>query len=358
METEFVPGTEPAEKGEQPKEIKNNKFKGIASKVGIGIAGAAGAIGLMSFMNPSDPNPDPEPGPKPVVPIPVDPEIATNVNDDMSFAEAFAAARNEVGAGGYFVWHNKPFNTYYKEEWDSMSPEQRQQASEGILQDYRNETDEQDIHPAVVVHDEAPVATHVTDDMSPNDAFVIARNEVGPGGVYVYQGQTYSTYLPEEVNAMSQQQQQDFENSTGATNVVHPPVDNSVDVIPIDVDSSETATASGSFEVIREEYIDDGQGGKLHIAMGLDESGEIVVKLDSDSNGTFDTLVQVDDQGNVFGFVTEDGTQIPIEDISVTDEARGDYVEQDLAYLQDDQSINDTYSQADYDNNADVSDMV
>lgn len=48
---------------------------------------------------------------------------ATCVNDDMSFNEAFASARNEVGAGGAFEWHGKVYGTYYAEEWNAMTPE-------------------------------------------------------------------------------------------------------------------------------------------------------------------------------------------------------------------------------------------
>jgi len=49
--------------------------------------------------------------------------VATNVDDSMSFNEAFAAARNEVGAGGAFEWRGNVYGTYYAEEWNSMSPE-------------------------------------------------------------------------------------------------------------------------------------------------------------------------------------------------------------------------------------------
>ncbi|MDE7456953.1 MAG: hypothetical protein K2M96_09660 [Prevotella sp.] len=44
------------------------------------------------------------------------------VSDDMSFSEAFAAAREQVGSGGVFVWHGQVYNTYTAEEWDSMTP--------------------------------------------------------------------------------------------------------------------------------------------------------------------------------------------------------------------------------------------
>lgn len=51
--------------------------------------------------------------------------VASGVNDNMSFNEAFAAARSEVGAGGCFVWHGNVYGTYYASEWNAMSPSQR-----------------------------------------------------------------------------------------------------------------------------------------------------------------------------------------------------------------------------------------
>lgn len=50
--------------------------------------------------------------------------VAT-VSDDMSFSEAFAAARQEVGPGGVFEWHGGVYGTYYANEWSDMTPEQR-----------------------------------------------------------------------------------------------------------------------------------------------------------------------------------------------------------------------------------------
>lgn len=56
-------------------------------------------------------------------------EVATCVNDDMSFNEAFAAARHEVGANGAFVWHGQVYTTCYAEEWNAMTSEQQAQFS-------------------------------------------------------------------------------------------------------------------------------------------------------------------------------------------------------------------------------------
>ncbi len=40
--------------------------------------------------------------------------------DDLSFGQAFATARKALGPGGVFEWKGKLFNTYYKEEWESL----------------------------------------------------------------------------------------------------------------------------------------------------------------------------------------------------------------------------------------------
>lgn len=53
-------------------------------------------------------------------------EVAHNVNDSMSFSEAFAAARQEVGPGGCFEWHGQVYGTYTGNEWNSMSAEEKQ----------------------------------------------------------------------------------------------------------------------------------------------------------------------------------------------------------------------------------------
>ena len=52
-------------------------------------------------------------------------ETATGVNDEMSFGEAFSAARAEVGSGGVFEWNGKLYNTFTAEEWEAMSSEEK-----------------------------------------------------------------------------------------------------------------------------------------------------------------------------------------------------------------------------------------
>lgn len=47
------------------------------------------------------------------------------VDDSQSFSQAFADARAQVGPGGVFEWHGRAYSTYYKDEWDSMTAEQK-----------------------------------------------------------------------------------------------------------------------------------------------------------------------------------------------------------------------------------------
>lgn len=66
-------------------------------------------------------------------------EMAESVNDDMSFGEAFAAAREEVGPGGVFEWHGNLYNTYSAAEWEAMSDEDRQEFANNVYNASNNE---------------------------------------------------------------------------------------------------------------------------------------------------------------------------------------------------------------------------
>lgn len=52
--------------------------------------------------------------------------VSENTHDQMSFSEAFASAREEVGPGGVFTWNGNAYSTYYKEEWEGMNNEEQE----------------------------------------------------------------------------------------------------------------------------------------------------------------------------------------------------------------------------------------
>jgi hypothetical protein len=65
--------------------------------------------------------------------LPPNAEVAHSVTDTMTFDEAFATARAEVGPGGVFMWHNQPYNTFWREEWLALSLQQRHDYAEHVL---------------------------------------------------------------------------------------------------------------------------------------------------------------------------------------------------------------------------------
>ena len=54
------------------------------------------------------------------------------VDQNLSFGEAFAAARAEVGAGGVFHWHGRTYNTYTESEWENMSDAEHNQFAQQV----------------------------------------------------------------------------------------------------------------------------------------------------------------------------------------------------------------------------------
>ena len=58
----------------------------------------------------------------------------------MSFSEAFAAARAEVGAGGIFEWNGNYYGTYYEDEWKEFSDDFKQEfGNHNWASEYANE---------------------------------------------------------------------------------------------------------------------------------------------------------------------------------------------------------------------------
>ena len=112
------------------------KKKGVPTLVQVGAAGISGlALGAVAMTLVSGREADDEVTdiefaetvePEGIVPD-GSIEFAEGVNDEMSFAEAFAAARAEVGAGGAFVWNGEVYGTYTAAEWNAMSEEQQQE---------------------------------------------------------------------------------------------------------------------------------------------------------------------------------------------------------------------------------------
>lgn len=149
-----------------------------------------------------------------------------HVDDSMSFSKAFAAAREQVGGGGVFEWHAKVYGTYYENEWNNMSQEERAEWQSSI--DY-----------ADVMDKPAEITAHTT-EATPEDS-----NTVPSNALYI-------------------------EKSAPATPSSGPEFDNEVHVVGVAVQ-------------------DNGHGGMATLA-GLQSGKETAIVVDVDTDGTIDII--------------------------------------------------------------------
>lgn len=106
-------------------------------------------------------------------------QMATCVNDSMSFSDAFNAAREEVGAGGVFEWHGNLYSTYTAAEWYNMDATARNEFAgsihwDGPSHEYVSSNHSQSSHSTHSTHTEEVTNTqtvsngNTTQTQSPN----------------------------------------------------------------------------------------------------------------------------------------------------------------------------------------------
>lgn len=71
-------------------------------------------------------------------------KVATKVDDDQSFKEAFDSAHEEVGPGGLFEWHGNIYSTYKDEEWNALPEEERDAFNEKVVAQVKEMDDASD----------------------------------------------------------------------------------------------------------------------------------------------------------------------------------------------------------------------
>lgn len=250
--------------------------------VGMAVGGLGVGMALMGFM-PSQTFKESAP-----IPVPEEPQAATTVTDEMSYQEAFAAARQELGAGHYFVWRGNMYPTYTQEEWDRLDDEDKAEYQTFLDGQKGNESlGENEEQIPFVVHDQAPVAENVAEDMSFNDAFAIARHEVGPGGVFEWHGKLYNTYYENEWNGMDSSEKEQFFESVSQANL------DSNNIAPSHVEPLHDAIDVNNItseNFLTDEYVTLETGETLHVGYFQQNTG-VIVKLDVDGDNQYDYIV-------------------------------------------------------------------
>lgn len=138
--------------------------------------------------------------------------------------------------------------------------------------------------PVVVIHDEAPVADNVTEDMSFSDAFAIARAEVGPGGVFHWHGKWYGTYTKAEWDSMDADDIAKYNQS-----ISHLPA-----LEPYHPDPKPEIIHNIDAEVLmKEEDVTLTDGQVVHLAH-FKQGNEVITKVDVDGDGEYDYILDIE----------------------------------------------------------------
>lgn len=136
----------------------------------------------------------------------------------------------------------------------------------------------------------AEVAQSVSDDMAFGPAFAAARAEVGPGGVFVWRGNSYNTFLREEWAGLSLQQRHEYAEMVLDAEL---PVSVAATLPPAHADESDQSLASvrSVKPTVIEGYLGDRR----------------VMGIDDDNDGLIDTLIIADDDSHQYRIVDSAG---------------------------------------------------
>lgn len=161
---------------------------------------------------------------------------------------------------------------------------------------------------AILANDEGVRYAHVDADNF-NDAFAQARAQVGPGGVFEYNGKLYGTYLADEWNEMTPQERADYQNRVNEIAPSHHAASN--DTPAADVtghhEASPAAVATNAemisaepddaeIRVLGVETVQREDGQVMNVAL-VECDGDQALLVDVDNNGSIDVMLH-DDNGD------------------------------------------------------------
>lgn len=193
--------------------------------------------------------------------------VAT-VSDDMSFSEAFAAARAEVGAGGVFEWHGGVYGTYYAEEWNSMTSEEQQAFGSHISYNGSSSSHSQQAEGHIAQNQTSHTATQ-----------------------HEGEGETSEEESGEEDGG---QQQQEI-----ADNTTHGGGSQNTDTQNTGTDTQDSGDDDGEVQVLGVSEVTLENGSAVTVGQ-LTVDGQEVLVVDVDQDGTFDLLaMDVNQDGEI-----------------------------------------------------------
>ena len=134
-QTQIIEETVNEEQETSQESKRSSRVKKVAGVAGVAAAGVAAGVVFTSMASGDndDQSTQADAAHAAHTAVPAGNVKVAEVSDDMSFDEAFASARKQVGAGGVFEWRGKLYGTYYKNEWDTMSQADKDQYAANVF---------------------------------------------------------------------------------------------------------------------------------------------------------------------------------------------------------------------------------
>lgn len=176
---------------------------------------------------------------------------------------------------------------------------------------------------AILANDEGIRYAHVEADNF-NEAYAQARAQVGPGGVFDYNGRIYSTYTAEEWNEMSAEERAEYQgkifenapapqhhstsNTAAATEVadhqeqIHvEATPEKPEAVPANAEMIAAEPVDNEIRILGVETVQNDYGQIMNVAL-VECEGDQALLVDVDNNGSIDVFIHDD---NVDGRIQE-----------------------------------------------------
>jgi hypothetical protein len=230
---------------------------------------------------------------------------------------------------------------------------------------------------SIVIEVDSPIAASSgasSGSISFNQAFADARAELGPGGLFVWEGDLYHTYTASEWNSMSNEERLEFSSSItvqnadggSSTTSSHVTIENTpADTAPSansNSSSNSNESAESDFDIVGYDLDNDG-AADLYV-FDIDENGVPDILIDSTGDGVFNQVimnVDFESEQSLDSYESFDVEIYPedLHDVEVISLDRGDQASTVTA--QDDlifDELADNDFDANFDNDSDVSDFI
>ena len=165
----------------------------------------------------------------------------------------------------------------------------------------------------ILANDEGIRYAHVDADNF-NDAFAQARQQVGPGGVFEYNGRLYGTYYADEWDNMTSQEKADYQSRVNEVAPSHHVASQGIhavdvaehheiapEVVPTNAEMISAEPVDNEIRVLGVEAVHNEEGQIMNVAL-VECEGDRALLVDVDNNGRIDVLLHDD---NVDGQLQE-----------------------------------------------------